>query len=313
MRRTATLVAAAFVYGGALDGQETAAPEAGKGNLRYSISVVKFENQASWHGQWDLGDAWGAVMTDALQTSGRFIVLGEKDMRVEALGEQDLGASGRVAGGGKTPKTGQMTPAQLLVKGAITHVQSSTTGGGGGLNFKGISLGGSKDTAEINATIYLVDSETGQVKASTKVVGKAGRKGLSVGYHGSGLGGLTGNMGGFMKDNVGKATGDAVAQAVDFLVKQLETLPWEGTVVLVKDGKAMINRGTREGVAEGMTFDVGKVEEVRDPDTGEMLDKSMTKVGQVKISQVKEKVAYGEPVGVDAAKLEKGLKVHPAK
>jgi hypothetical protein len=33
-----------------------------------------------------------------------------------------------------------------------------------------------------------------------------------------------------------------------------------------------INRGTREGVSVGQTFDVGKSEILRDPDTGEVLD-----------------------------------------
>ena len=36
------------------------------GNLKYTISVSKFENRAGWSGQWDLGDAWGAVLSDAL-------------------------------------------------------------------------------------------------------------------------------------------------------------------------------------------------------------------------------------------------------
>ncbi|MEZ4605044.1 MAG: CsgG/HfaB family protein [Desulfobacterales bacterium] len=53
--------------------------------------------------------------------------------------------------------------------------------------FQGIRIGGSKDSAEVNITMYLVEAETGQVKASTKVVGKSDRKGLSLGYHGSGL------------------------------------------------------------------------------------------------------------------------------
>jgi curli biogenesis system outer membrane secretion channel CsgG len=74
-----------------------------KGGLRYSITVSKFDNKAGWSGQWDIGDAWGAVMTDALQASGKFIVLGEKDMRAEAMQEQDLGDTGRMAGGKKTP------------------------------------------------------------------------------------------------------------------------------------------------------------------------------------------------------------------
>jgi curli biogenesis system outer membrane secretion channel CsgG len=265
-----------------------------KGGLRYSITVSKFENKAGWSGQWDIGDAWGAVMTAALQESGKFIVLGEKDMRGEAMLEQDLATAGRTAGGNKAPKTGQMTPAQLLVKGDITHVQSSTSGGSGGLSFKGINLGGSKDTAEINATIYIVDSQTGQVKASTKVVGKAGRKGIGVGYSGSALGGLGGDFDGFKKDNVGKACEDAVAQAVTFLVKQLDTIPWEGSVVSANGGKIIINRGTREGVSVGQTFSVGKLEVTTDPDSGETLDSSVNKVGVIKVKTVKEKISICE-------------------
>ena len=65
------------------------------GGLRYSITVTKFENQAGWHGYWDIGDAWGTVLTDMLNQTGRFIVLGETDMRAAALDEQDFAASGR--------------------------------------------------------------------------------------------------------------------------------------------------------------------------------------------------------------------------
>ena len=52
------------------------------GNLRYTISVSKFENRSGWNGQWDLGSAWGTILTDQLVQSGKFIVLGESDMRV---------------------------------------------------------------------------------------------------------------------------------------------------------------------------------------------------------------------------------------
>ncbi len=29
------------------------------GNLRYTISVSKFENRSGWSGQWEIGDAFG--------------------------------------------------------------------------------------------------------------------------------------------------------------------------------------------------------------------------------------------------------------
>jgi curli biogenesis system outer membrane secretion channel CsgG len=287
--------------------QDETAPQGG--GLRYSITVSTFENKSGWHGQWEIGNAFGEIMTKALHASGKFIVLGEPDMRQAAMAEQDLGASGRTAGGAKTAKVGRLTPAQLLVKGAITHVQNETAGAGGGLSFRGIRVGGSGGKGEVNATIYLVDAETGQVKASTDVVGVSTKKGLNIGYSGGALGGLGGDLGGFLKDNVGKATENAVAQAVEFLAAQLEKVPWTGSIAAT-GSKIIINRGTREGVAPGMEFQVGKSEQVVDPDTGEVLDTSMTKAGVIRVVEVKEKVSYCEAVeGADA--IQKGMTIMP--
>ena len=281
-----------------------------KGNLRYSITVSNFENKAGWHGQWDIGNGFTEIMTNALQESGWFIVLGDTEMRQEAMAEQDFGESGRTAQGKKTPKIGRMTPAQLLVKGAVTHVQDTTTGGSGGINIQGIQLGGAKDRAEINITIYLVYSETGQVKASTDVVGKSDRKAGTIGYFGGGLKGVTGALSGHKVDNVGKACEDAVGQGVDFLIKQLDSIPWEGGVALVKEDKMIINRGEREGVKVGQKFSVGSVEELVDEDTGEVLDVEMTKVGVLEVTEVKEKIAYCKALeGGD--KIEKGMTIQP--
>lgn len=288
------------------------AQDAAKGNLRYSITVTKFENEAGWHGRWDIGDGFKTIMTDALQASAKFIVLGDQEMREAAMAEQDFAASGRTAKGSKAPQVGRMTPAQLLVRGSVTHVQESTTGGGGGINFRGIRLGGATDRAEVNITIYLVDSETGQVRASQKVTGKAGRKGVEVGYWGSKLGGLTGNIDAFKKDNVGQACIDAVAQAVEFLTKQIETIPWEGKVMLVKDGRVLINRGSREGVAVGQVFTVGVAEDLIDEDTGERLDREMKPAGKIEITEVKEKIAYAKPLD-GTGSIQKGMSVFPAR
>ncbi len=287
---------------------ETTIPAPPSGNLRYSITVTEFKNEAGWHGRWDVGNGMQTIMTNLLYESGWFIVLGDGDMRKAAMDEQDFAASGRTAQGKKSAKIGRMTPAQLLVRGSITHVQNDTGSGSGGLSFQGFSIGGSAGEAEMNVTIYLVDSETGQVRASTDVVGKSGRKGFRVGYHGGGLGGLGGNFGGGKKDNVGKAMEDAVGQAVMFLIDQLEGILWEGSVLMVKGDKIIINRGSREGVAVGREFKVGAVDELVDPDTGEVLDSEMTQVGRIKVTKVKEKIAYCAPVA-GAGAMTKGMSV----
>jgi curli biogenesis system outer membrane secretion channel CsgG len=275
------------------------------GNLRYSVMVSKFENRSNWSGQWNLADTFGTMLTDSLQQTGKFIVIAEKDMRSEAMAEQDFAESERTAGGKKAPVKGQMTPAQLLVKGEITHFQASTTGGVGGVRILGFSLGAGKDTAEINAVIYVVDSTTGQVVASKKVIGQAARTGLNVGFSDRDWGA---DLGGFKKTNVGEAVGKAIDEAIVFISGQLERIPWEGTVVMVKDGMVYVNRGAREGVTAGQNFVIGTAQQLRDPDTGEVLDTSVEKAGTIVIESVKEKISIGKPVE-GAERIQKGMTV----
>lgn len=276
------------------------------GGVRYSITVSKFENRAGWRGQWDIGDAWGTVLTDMLNQTGRFIVLGESDMRREAMAEQDLVASGRTAQGRTAPATGQMTPAQLLVKGAITHVQDSTAGGGGGLSVGRVRVGGRGGKGEINATIYVVDSTTGQVLASKSVVGESTRRGLSLGYSGAGWGG---DVGGFKNDNVGKAVEAACADAVEFIIGQLPSIPWTGSVVDIQDGRVIVNRGSREGVSAGQTFVVGESKTLRDPDTGEVLDHSVKEVARLQVSQVRERISICTVSSGSLGAVRKGMAI----
>jgi hypothetical protein len=227
-------------------------------------------------------------------------------MRVEAIAEQDFAASGRVAPGNKRPETAQMTPAQLLVKGEITHFHQSASGGKTGITIKGVTFGGESDSAQITVVIHVVDSTTGQVLASKKVMGEASRMGMSVGV--SQLRDVTADLGAFKQGNVGGAVEKAIDEAVVFLVGQLERIPWEGSVILVKDGKVYMNRGAREGVTRGQTFTVGTAERLRDPNTGEVLDVTMEKIGTIVVEQVREKISIGRATE-GAENMQKGMSV----
>ena len=277
---------------------------AGSSKLRYSIIVEKFENKSNWSGQWDLGDAWGAVLTDSLNQTGKFAVIAEKDMRAAAMEEQDFATTGRVAGGGKKVATmGNLTGAQILVKGVITHFAEDTAGGAGGISFKGIRLGAKGGSSEINVTMYMMDSSTGQVMASKKCYGKVNNTGLSVGLTRNEF---DGDVSGFKKTNAGKAMEAAIDEGVKFMTEKLENIPWSGSVVLIKADKVYINRGTREGVEKGMKFDVGKSEIVKDPDTGEVLDESLEKTGSIQVESVKDKGAICKTL---SGKIQKGMTV----
>jgi curli biogenesis system outer membrane secretion channel CsgG len=274
------------------------------GGLRYTISVAKFENRAGYRGQWDIGDGWGIIMTDILNQTGKFIVLGEPDMRKEAMAEQDLAASGRTAQGAITPGVGNMTPAQILVKGAITHVENNTSGGGGGISIGGVTLGGASANSQVNVTMYMIHTSTGQILASKSVIGKSNKSGGFVGYSGSGWGA---GAGGFKSDNVGKAVENAVQQGVQWMIEQLPKITWRGNVVMVKDGNVYINRGSREGVAEGMTFVVGTAEALRDPSTGEVLDVSFNTLANITVNSVREKIAIATVSNGNIDQIEKGM------
>ena len=287
------------------DGSPAAPSDAAAGGLRFSIMVSKFENHAGYNGQFNLSDTWGEMLTDSLQQSGKFIVLGQQDMRDAAMKEQDFAKSGRVAGGDKAPVTGAMTPAQLLVKGVITNFQT-TSGQHGGVGFGGVRLGMGGDTAEINAEIYVVDSTTGQVVASKKVLGQVKSGGLTVGFTDRNF---SGDMGAFKKTNVGTAMEKAIDDAVAFIVTQIPNLHWSGNVILVKGSQVYINRGTREGVAVDQVFKVGTSEVLRDPATGETLDVAFTEKGQIKVQSVKEKIAICTLVSGQG--LENGMAVAP--
>jgi curli biogenesis system outer membrane secretion channel CsgG len=299
---SASLAMPAFVRA-----QAPAAPaDAASGGLRFSIAVTKFENHANYSGPFQLSDTWGAMLTDTLQQSGHFIVLGEADMRDAAMKEQDFAKSGRVAGGDKAPATGFMTPAQLLIKGEITNFQT-TSGQHEGLAFGGIRVGAGGDEAEINAVLYVVDSTTGQVVASKKVLGKVKSSGLSVGFTNRDW---SGDMGGFKKTNVGTAMEHAIDDAVAFIITQIPNLHWSGNVILVKGTQVYINRGSREGVAQGQIFKVGSSEVLRDPATGETLDVSFTEKGRIRADTVKEKISICSIVSGDG--LDNTMSVAPA-
>lgn len=255
--------------------------------IKYSIVVAKFENRSNWSGQFSLGDAWGAVLTDILNQSGKFIVLAENDMRREAASERSQNT--------------HVIPAQLLVKGVITHVQN-TGRQGGGIGIHGIYLGGSSSKSEINITMYVVEAGTGQVLASQSVVGKAEKGGMVIGGHHAAFS----NYG---AENLGKAVENAATQGVNWMITQLPKIKWTGTVVMNTNGSIYINRGAREGIRDGQEFIVGSAEVVRDPVTGEVLDEIVSEIARIRVVSVKEKLSICEVTAGSSDGIQQGMRV----
>lgn len=180
---------------------------------RAVVAVLDFTNetQAAWWKS-DVGRELGGMLANELVSTGAFKVV-ERQKLDSVLSEQDLGASGRVSKS-SAAKMGKITGAQYLITGNVAAYEENTSSGGGGLSFKGISLGGKKNKAYLAIDLRVVNSTTGEVEFVRTVEGHSKGGGMSVGFSRSGFGG---SLGGQKKTPAGKAIRAALIEATDYL------------------------------------------------------------------------------------------------
>jgi curli biogenesis system outer membrane secretion channel CsgG len=273
------------------------------GGLRYTIAVDKFENNSENTGP--LGDEWATLLTSALYESGSFIVIAQDDMQLKALKEQLRGLSGITTQGRKTAARGQMSPAQLLVKGVITHFQQGAANQGGGFGVGKVRINAGRKKTEIGATLQMIDATTGALVAAKNFTGIAQQRAFSVQQQGD----QEGNVQMGEADNVHAALQKAIADVIPWMVAQLPSVPWRGSVVKVDGQRIIINRGTREGVSSGDEFVAGESEILRDPDTGEVLDEVVHERARIRVSQLGERTATCSIVNGDIGQIVVGMGV----
>lgn len=283
------------------------------------IAVHDFENkvenkETNWWRDPKLGTGMSDMLVTSLMNTNYFIVLEREQLEDAVFKEQDLAASGRMNKTGGA-KMGGVLQAQIMVQGAVTLFEEGTKAkaGGGGLSFQGVTLGlgGSGGESQVGVDIRLIDTYTGQVLASKNCKGFAKSKGraLSVGLAGTSQGhpGAIGFGGAdFEKTPLADATRDAINAAVNFIVTEMNKVPWAGKVLKVTpDGQIYINSGERNNVHEGNMFSVYKVgEKFTDPDTGEDLGSEEKYLGKIKIVTVKDKLSIC--TNVEGSGYEKG-------
>ncbi len=263
--------------------------------IRHAVGVVDFENDAGYHSQWKLGYNLSILLESGLYDTGRFVLVEREKLGV-VMGEQDLAASGRTAQASSVAQTGKLRPAKYIATGALTEVEENESGAGGGFNIKGFRVGGSKADAKLTIIAKLIDSTTGEIVAKKRITGVAGRAKLSLGVR---KGSFAGDIGGFAKTPLGEAAQDCINQAAKFFALQMEEMPATGAVVMVKDGRVIINRGQQYNFREGMILAMTEEgEDLIDPETGEVLEKAQgIEIGTIRITRTTEKVSYCDVIG----------------
>lgn len=261
--------------------------------LKHAVGCIDFKNEAGWQGRWKIGNNLSVLLESALFDTGRFVIV-EREKLGAIMKEQDLVTSGRSVKTKRIARTGLIRPARYIATGAVTEVSEGVSGGGGGVSFAGIRLGGSSSKAQVTIIVKLIDSTTSEMKFKKTIKGRAGRVGVKVGMHRKGVGA---NMGGFAKTSLGEAAQDCINQAAVFLAKQCEkALPFDGSVVQVKKGRVMINRGSDHGLTVGKVLVLRDAsgEPVTDPETGGIIDDPMLheEIGKVKVTIVRPRISF---------------------
>lgn len=180
--------------------QARAAPVDGP---QYRVAVSAFEFRAG-QGSRQIGDGMTDMLTNALVSTGRFIVL-ERERLSEVIAEQDLADTGRFAKETVAAK-GELEGAELLVRGSITAFDPNCSGGS--------VVIASASQACISINLRIIDARTGRVVSATTVDGKAGRSRVGFVFGGE----LPIGLGGYKKTPMETAIRDCIDAAVQHVV-----------------------------------------------------------------------------------------------
>jgi curli biogenesis system outer membrane secretion channel CsgG len=178
-----------------------------------SIGVADFKNDTSaawWYG--GAGHDLAGMLSNELSATEKFRMV-ERAKLGPVLEEQDLGASGRVSKS-SAAKVGKLTGAKYLVMGTVTAYEEKTQGGGGGISFGGISLGGKKDDAYIAVDVRVVDTTTGEIAYTRSIEARSGGYGMNVGLY---RGGFGGHLGKYENTPAGKAIRACLVEISEYL------------------------------------------------------------------------------------------------
>lgn len=152
------------------------------------VGIAEFKKSVAvnwWGGE--VGKDMADMLANELMGTKKFKVV-ERQKLGAVIAEQDLAASGRIRKG-TGAKTGDLTGAQYLVTGTVSSYEESTAGTGGGLSFKGITVGGNRGKAYIAIDLRVINTSTGEVIDSRTVEANSSKSGLNLGFFKNGLGG----------------------------------------------------------------------------------------------------------------------------
>ncbi len=269
------------------------------------VAVLDFSTvgiSSNSYGNFEPGVALSDLLSDQMVNSGKFDVLDRKNLD-STLSEHKLGASAEV-----DPTTaitaGRLVGARYLVSGNIIELdQTGQSGGNAGSLLPGVfgAAAGSVSSQRVTlkVAVRVVDALTGRIVQSfqdektaraTSIGGNAFAGYVAGGYSNSNF--VNSSMGHLIND-------EAMTIASTLDPSKFTTGPvapaLTGHVLDVDGASIIINVGAARGAAVGAYFDVIKVKQIRDPDSGRMLGVDEI-IGKIEIVSVSADTAVGRLV-----------------
>ncbi|HLP46465.1 MAG TPA: CsgG/HfaB family protein [Candidatus Kapabacteria bacterium] len=136
------------------------------------VGVLRFTNNVAglywWHSS--VADDLADLLASELVSTRAFQILERKEINA-VFSEQDLSASGRVSQETMVQMK-KVKGAKYLIAGTVSAFEESGSTGGG-IRFKGISLGAKKSEVYIAVDVKIIDTETGEIVDARTIEGRA--------------------------------------------------------------------------------------------------------------------------------------------
>jgi curli biogenesis system outer membrane secretion channel CsgG len=285
----------------------------------FDYSAVMTSVQAIFGTQQNIGKGIQAMLITRMAKDGKVVVVDRAKLQ-QVMAEQDFNQSNRVKQGAGA-RVGRISGADAILAGDIIIFGRDDKKKSGAVaaataycKFCGALGAGKKDDKAVVAITYrLIDAETTEVIATGEARGESKRSGFNVGaaagayWRGAGAGTVDMTSSNFADTIIGEATQDCVNKLAAILNDQSTTMKKtvrevETSVLDVGGGTVTIGAGQNDGVNAGDVFEIHRViKELKDPTTGEVLDRKTEMVGRLTINTVRPKISIGSYTGTPPA------------
>ncbi len=288
--------------------------------LNFDYGTVQSSSAAIFGTNVDVGKGISDLLVEKLVQGGTYSVI-ERNAIDKVLAEQNFSNSDR-ADPNSAAKIGRILGVDAIIIGSITKFgrddKNTNVGGGafGGITRRyGVGGVGRREAkAVVGVSARMVNTDTGEILVAATGNGESTRSGTTL--LGAGGGGYSGGGGAIdmsSKNFANTILGEAVGQAVDSVAGQLSgnasriatrTIQIDGMVADATGGTLILNVGSRAGVKVGDRLLLRRpVRVVKDPETGKVLRRVETDLGQVVITEVDESSSVGTYSGTTPAKV----------